>query len=589
VKPRKTRPGPPPEAPPPAWARPDGLWLLAIVGLALLLRLIYVFQYQANPFFDHPIMDSRNHDLWARSYLSGEPFLPGHPYFRAPLYPWFLAACYRLFGDGYLAPRLAQALLGALSCGLVFLIARCFHGRWASAGAGLAAAGCWLMIHFDAELLDVPLGLFLNLLGLYLFTRAWQGGALRFHAAAGLALGLAAIARPTVLLFAALAAAALWLANRREPRAALRRAGILVAACLVPILPITIRNALVGGDFVPIASQGGLNLYIGNHPGADGTTAELPGGMADWRGSYFESIAMAEQALGRKLRPSEVSAHFTRESLRFAAGSPGEWLALMGRKFRLFWNRAELADNQPIRFFAERYAPIARWLPVGFGLLAPLGALGLLLALRDPRRFFPLWGYTAASAAAVIAFFVTTRFKMPAVPGLILLAAGAVEWGAGALRARRRGPLLAAALALAALAAWTHSRPAGVDPQEAHAYEILGMREMERGDAAAGIEHFRAGLRAGPRFAAGLHIRLGHALLARGDLAGAEREFAAGLQCEARHPREFAMGTLGLGLIAEQRGDLSAALAHYGETLRLDPEQAEARARWRRLRGEGGR
>lgn len=580
---RETHPRPRTEPPPPAWGRPDRLWLAAIVLAAFLLRLIYVLQYQASPFFDHPIMDSRNHDLWARSLLGGEPFLAGHPYFRAPLYPWFLAACYRLCGDGYLGPRIAQALVGALGCGLLYLIGRRFWGRVVSASAGFAAAGAWLLIYFDAELLDVPLSLTLDLLCLYLFVLAWQRGEPRFYAAAGLALGLAAISRPSVLLFGAVAAAGALLGGER--RAGLRRALVMMAACLVPILPITLRNAIVGRDFVPIASQGGLNLYIGNHPESDGTTAELPGGMADWRGSYFESIAMAQEALGRPLRPSQVSGYFTGRAIDFALTHPGDWIRLTLRKVRLFWSAAELADNQPIRFFAHRFAPISRWLPVDYGLFGPLGWLGLALTLREARRFFPLWGYVLSGAAAAIAFFVNTRFKMPVLPLLLLLATAAVAWGVRAARARRWRALALAGLLLVPLYLWIHALPAGCDPQDAHAYEILGMREMERGRPAEAAAEFRRGLAAQPRYPAALHFRLGQALWLTHDPEGAEREFLAGLQCEARHPREFALGTFGLGLAAERRGDHEAARRQYAETLRLDPSHAEARARLARLGG----
>jgi 4-amino-4-deoxy-L-arabinose transferase-like glycosyltransferase len=557
--------------------------LLAVVLFAFALRLIYVIQYQSSPFFDHPIMDSRNHDLWARSILSGEPFLPGHPYFRAPLYPWFLATCYRLFGGGYFMPRLLQACMGALSCGLVFLIARRFYGRWAGVVAGAIASTFWLMLYFDGELLDVPLSALLDLLFLYLLALALETGSLRRYGACGLALGLAAIARPNILLVGVLAVAWVLWTQRRDARPALRRVAVLAIACCVPILPVTLRNAIAGHDFVPIASQGGLNLYIGNHPGSDGTTPELPGGMADWRGSYFESIDMAQQAAGHALKPSAVSSYFVREALRFAVQRPGEWLTLTLHKLHLFWNRAELADNQPIRFFAVRYAPIVRILPVGFGLIAPFAFLGLLLALYDTRRSFPLWGFTLGYAATVIGFFVTTRFKMPVVPVMIVLGVGAGKWLVDRARARRWTPAIVGTVALVPLFIWMNTLPTDYDPQDAHAYEIIGMREMDRGDAAAGIRSFREGLAAHPRYPASLHFRLGHALLAQGDAAGAEREFTTGLETQARVPREFARGTAGLALIAEARGDREQALYYFRETVRLDPADTESRARLQRL------
>jgi len=48
---------------------------------------------------------------------------------------------------------------------------------------------------------------------------------------------------------------------------------LFAAGLVLPIIPVTLHNALVGHDFVPIASQGGVNFYIGNNPVADGYTA----------------------------------------------------------------------------------------------------------------------------------------------------------------------------------------------------------------------------------------------------------------------------------------------------------------------------
>ena len=86
-------------------------WVAGIALLAFILRLIYVLQTRANPFFDEPIMDPRYHVDWARAFASGEQFQEG-PFFRAPLYPWFLGLLQAVLGEGLLGSRLAQALLG---------------------------------------------------------------------------------------------------------------------------------------------------------------------------------------------------------------------------------------------------------------------------------------------------------------------------------------------------------------------------------------------------------------------------------------------------------------------------------------------
>ena len=80
-------------------------WILAcILVAALALRVAYVLQSRANPFFAEPAMDAGYHLEWARALAAGREFQPG-PFFRAPLYPWFLALCLRVLGGDLLLVR----------------------------------------------------------------------------------------------------------------------------------------------------------------------------------------------------------------------------------------------------------------------------------------------------------------------------------------------------------------------------------------------------------------------------------------------------------------------------------------------------
>ena len=59
---------------PPRWARPDTLWLAAVVALALLLRIVYLLQLGGSPYFAMEIGDAAIHDGWARQMAAGERF-----------------------------------------------------------------------------------------------------------------------------------------------------------------------------------------------------------------------------------------------------------------------------------------------------------------------------------------------------------------------------------------------------------------------------------------------------------------------------------------------------------------------------------
>jgi 4-amino-4-deoxy-L-arabinose transferase-like glycosyltransferase len=413
--------------------RRDALLLTAIVLAAFGLRVAYIIQLSHNPEFDHPTMDALYHDQWARAIAAGKTYMEG-PYFRAPLYPAFLAGIYKLTGGSYWAPRIVQAVLGSLSCGLLFIIGRVAFGRAVGAVAGLVAATYWILIYFDGELLITSLIVFLELVVLLLLVLGGRHPRTAVFAAAGLVLGLSAVARPNILLFAPFVV--LWLlvlAGRRWGRG-IAHALCFCAAVLVPILPITIRNYIVGGDEVLISSQGGVNFYIGNNPLSDGKTAIVPGTPGDWWGGYYATIERAEEAMGRKLKPSEVSRYYYDQAWQFIREHPRDAATLTLRKLRLFWIRWEISNNQDIYFWTEQFTPFVRWLPVGFWLVGPLGLLGLALCWPRGRELFPLWGFVLVYMVSVVAFFCTARYRVPVIPPLILLGAYAVFWLVKAVR-----------------------------------------------------------------------------------------------------------------------------------------------------------
>ena len=145
---RDVRPAP---ASPP-FPRADLVSFLGVIALAFALRVIWILQMRSCPLFEHPSLDALYHHDWAKAIAEGRTFIEG-PYFRAPLYPWFLGAVYTIFGPGFLLPRLFQAAIGSLTCGVVFLIGRLAFDRKVGLLSGVAAAAFWVLCYFDGELL----------------------------------------------------------------------------------------------------------------------------------------------------------------------------------------------------------------------------------------------------------------------------------------------------------------------------------------------------------------------------------------------------------------------------------------------------
>jgi hypothetical protein len=200
----------------------------------------------------------------------GAAFGHAQPFYYQPLYPYFVALCHWLFGDGLYGVFFVQRLLVAAGAIAMWRATAALFGERIG-GAGLAAAvivfygkfAAWSAV-LISETLFVPL----LCMWVYLLVRLAAepaGQTMPRALGAGLVGGLATLTRSTLVLgwFVALPAIA----------CALRSAGrrwrivVAVAATLVAVTSLaTFRNAVVAHAFVPIASSGPVNLYLGNLP-----------------------------------------------------------------------------------------------------------------------------------------------------------------------------------------------------------------------------------------------------------------------------------------------------------------------------------
>ncbi|MBM3320742.1 MAG: glycosyltransferase family 39 protein [Candidatus Eisenbacteria bacterium] len=559
-----------------------GVCLAALLLIGLFLRFLHTFDMQASPIFDRPVMDPGYHDEWARSIVRGEPITDGEPFFRAPAYPYFLAAVYAIGGGDPRHPRYVQAVLGVLSLYLAYRIGRKVFGKGTALLALSLALLYPILLFFDGELKIEPFAVFLNLILLTLLLEAEERRSLRLWFAAGLLLGLSAAARPNILLFAP--AIPLWLLlHRRENLLASVAAPSLLAAlgAVLVLAPITVRNLREGNDRVWIASQGGINFYLGNHPGADGWSATAPGIRKDWKGGIEDSRLLAARALGRKAKDSEVSAYWYERGKAFIRENPREAALLFLKKSYLLFHGAELSNNYIIDF-AARYSRPFRALPLCYGLIMPLAIVGMVFARWDRRKLLLLF-FLAAYSLSIVLFFVCSRYRMPLLPVLLLFAAsGLLRLGAG-LRRRRARVLPGAALLLLLVFLLNHDFGAVGPIDWSLGYQGEGVSLLERGDAAGAAERFREATRLRPG-SSDLHHDLGVALRALEDREGAIASFRRSIELSPSNPE--AHNNLALTLAAEGRA--REAEETYRRGIAIDPRHPGLRVNVAQLlQGEG--
>jgi hypothetical protein len=389
-----------------------------------------VLALRESPYFARPVLDAETYYWAARALAAGQGWEES-VYWQPPGYPLFLAAVFWVVGPGFLAPRLAQAVLGATTAALTSAIGARLFGGLVGLLAGLAVACYGPLIYYDGELLAPSLAICLQTATVYYAVRArvepgWGG-----WLTTGLLGGLTAIVNAVALVLVPVLAVA-----------ARRHAGWLLLGTAVALAPVTLRNWLHGGEFVLVSSNGGINLYLGNNPRYEATVGMRPG--RDW-----QALVRAPRFHGMVGGPGAASRFFVDRVAAYARRDPAGFARLQAHKLRLLVGGHEIPRNQEI-YPARAWSPVLRvllWKGPGlafpFGVLLPLAAVGLVVGARRAPMLAAL---TGATALAVVAFFVTARYRAPLVPLLALFAAEAVRWAATEARPRARALAGAGAL-----------------------------------------------------------------------------------------------------------------------------------------------
>lgn len=534
---------------------------LAILAVALIVRFLYLPHIQALPTFDHPVMDAEYHDDWAREVAAGR-FSDGQPFFRAPLYPFLLGGLYRLTGGSYLAPRLLQFILGALTALLTYALAWRLVGRLAGVASGLMAALYPVLLYFEGELLTETLFIFLIMLSLYLLVLARDKQKSCLWLLAGLCLGGALITRPTVAIFIPFAVLGALLFGKRKVVHAL----LVIVGVLVMLAPVTAHNVAVSGEFIPLVWQGGLNLYLGNNPAADGWSATSPALRKDWWGGYYDQIAIPRQELEREPLYTEVSDYWTGKALEYIKGHPGPWAKLMLKKAALFWGSFEFPNNLDFNFM-KLHSRVLRNPLLTFATVAPLALLGLVVMAPRAKRLYFLYTFFLAFFAGTVAFFVCSRYRIPTLPVMMIFAGGAVAYVVDSVKERRVAKAVFAVAALVLGSVLVSLNLAGMRPPGlAQSYTVLANVYREEGRPEEAAVYFEKSIEDNPLWGDG-YEGLGLLALEQGDTDEAERQLLKAIEAEPARATSYRS----LAMLYISRGDLAKARTAVESAIRYAP------------------
>jgi len=552
-------------------SRRDLVWGLAILFLALTLRLFFQWEIKDHPLSRQLFLDPAFYDHWARAISAGD-WLGEGVFYGSPLYPYFLALIYKMIGHTILGVKIIQSVLGAGLCVMLALIGRRVFDRNTGILAGLMAAIYAPFIFYEGTITISTLGLFLCVLTVLLLISGHRPGPGR-SLGAGVVWGLRALARVDATFFAAL----VWLLAYGRGRSFRRRVLPALLFCLgtaVVILPVTVRNIVVGGKMVLITAHGGETFYAGNNPRASGTYAPAPGVRPGTEWEHEDFRRLASRRVGRQLSLAESSSFWFGQAVDFIREQPGQYLRLQLRKFLLFWGPREIPDNRNFHFF-RRLSIVLRLALLDFTILCPIALMGLIIGLKTWRRSLLLYLQVFLSMISVLLFFVSARYRLTAVPFLILFAAYALRWSFARIGERRWGlltvcwlPVLLLIIFFAVIQGRGLAEKGFVSR-----YETMGVALIREGRVDEGIAELGSVLQLDPGKVTA-HFNLGVAYLEekKAHYLAAE-ELKAVIRLHNGYPQVHYM----LGRTYRELGWLEQAVGEFQQELGFFPDEVQVR------------
>ncbi|HEX4086408.1 MAG TPA: tetratricopeptide repeat protein [Chthoniobacteraceae bacterium] len=527
------------------------------------------------PFFIPNGGDMKFYSDWGLRIAHG--FLTDHhSFYGLPGYPYLLAIFYKILNfDRFWVATVAgliQAVADAFTASVIWIIAMELfpgengdHSPQGMTIGGLAAIG-WAFYQpaqaFSAVLMPTALEIVAYWYGVLVVMRR-RPGALSIWIPwlpLGVLIGFEAMIVATILFLVPLAVAGIIRDFREKGGAWLKplgAVGALIAGLYAGASPCWIHNYFIAHEPVMLSAHGGLNFYIGNNPVATGYPKMPPGMSADQQGMLKDSITLAEKAEGRPLKHYEVSRYWSAKAHDYIAGHPHAWLVLMGHKLKNFWNSFQYDDLSLISLFEQAglLVPGPR-----FGWVAALALPGIALALirRRPKGGpggsgrSPGWVVAAVllHMAALMPVFVTERYRLAAVPGLLLLGAYGLWVFWDFLCRARWAPAIAYACAGIAAALFVAIPPADASLWSLDLYNT-GIKAIDNASDA----------------------------MMRGDQAEAEEDYATArkdLEGAYRYVPTNAEVNFSLGLLWQSQNDPARAEIFYQRAIELNPKHVGA-------------
>lgn len=349
-----------------------------------------------------------------------------------PIYPYLLAAVFKLFGIyTYTAALVILTLNSAFSAFVCWPILNAGRKTF-SPSVGVWSAWLWVFLPtgvffpvywiWDTTLLALLLSLiFWATLTIRDSTRVWA------WLGYGALWALGALTNPAVLLLLPFLFGWLAVHAKRKSRRCVRLVGAAAVTFMIGVTPWLVRNYLTFGQFVFFRSNFGLELYLGNNE-------HVPDSWSWW---LHPNDNAEEREKFRRMGEMAYMAEKQRLAVRFITTHPGEFARFTFHRFVNNWTGAW----EPIADVWPRVPLHVRAIYVTNSAFSVLALLGLFLALHMHKP--EALAYAIVLLVFPVLYYIShtsLRYRHPIDPLMTVLAVYAVSYSLSRLAQRRTFP-----------------------------------------------------------------------------------------------------------------------------------------------------
>lgn len=383
-------------------------WIWGVVVFAIALRVFFGLAfYQWN---ENTLLDAERYSRVAVSLIEGRGFCEWGNHstaFVPPIYPLFLAGCFRIFGVHFLPVIIIQAILGGILPWLVYRLGIRLGGIPVGILSAIISAIYPELVVISSFAYTETFFIIMTVLFLLQFHTAMHSAKIKDWALVGLIFGLGLLIR-SLLFFFPLFLFLVFLFVK-DFRRFLK--GLLVMSLVgySTLIPWTIRNYKVFHAFVPVSTGGAGEFWIGTYIPFEG------------RYRHQETSALILKLTQHAKNEVEKDKILFRTGLKNIQKNPARYLWISVKKaFRFVF---QIYENIPTGRSRTPNFGILLVLGISYYSLLFTGMIGIWVTRKNWKEWILFYALSGYALLIYSATHFVPRYRIPLIPLFGILSA----------------------------------------------------------------------------------------------------------------------------------------------------------------------